>query len=641
MTLPTTFNVLRPQSAGFDGRLDELLFRLAVGADRRQIIQTAPLQAQRFDTDSAGFAEDIGGTFDRVDFSGGEGLDRAYRIDDPGDDYRRFYDSRRVEFIDGEAGQSGQVRLLHQMESSEAATGDVFIASADGRVYFSDGTTTRYATDVTGVSVTWTADDPHLAEGATTVTGLAALGDDLYAGLGANGIHVRVAGGAWAHYSDVLATRIWSAKGRIIASDGPNLYEVIASGVAPTALLTLSAGRIWTDVVDAGSHVLASSDDGTVYSFAFDGAALTLATQSPFTTEVPTALGSAYQQVFIATAENSQAGGVVGRLYSAALDNDGILSDRTLIRQWGNTETTTLNRAPRRVVTTRDSVWTALPDPKGGTHTWRYSLSKRGLFRQFEMADTGAVYGLGFVEGRLLAGVSASGLWRELDAYEESGYLISPMADFLQPRDKSWSLANLDAKMTDDSQSATLSYATVTDALLDSDSVSWVPSITVASNSDESETALTNVTSRQLAVKINLTTSDTTASPLLSAFYVRAYPAGGDVIATLPISMSDRIERPGRKPIRVPGLADDLHAALKEREGKSVVLRLFNPSEVIRGLVFEVGTPITTRTRRGGQTVYAQVIVRGRRADVLETDTAQAGMGQGVMGLTLLGAGEA
>jgi hypothetical protein len=610
MTSPTLTNVTNPRRWSYGFALDDRLFRLAVGPGRGLSIKTAPLEAPRVNTDSS--PEEIGETdpnFARSEFDGGEGLFRAHL---PGAAANRFWDSKNVSVQPAEPGEFPEVRLLKTTANIEASADTGLYAAEDGTsLYVTEGTVLRRTDDPTAASPTWANDDPHNGEAATTVGGVAILGSEVYAALGTNGIH-RKSSGAWSHWNDLAATRIWASKGRVVASDGRSLYEVTAAGVAPSPLKTLSPGESWQDATDGGSHILCAATDGYIYAFSTDSGSMVLAAQSLFEGETPRTVGQTQGVVAVGTAASN-----VGRLWVGTLLESGQLDDMQLVKQWGESGTAT-DQTPRRIIGTREALFTAVPDGTD-TYLWRFDLSSGGLARHLTIAGaSGLVRGLAVVDGRLFATVDASGVWREGTTYASSGYLIGPLGDFFSASDKSWIGARLETGTLSDGRKVELFYTTDPDALNDPDSSSWVRVTTRDSGSgDPGEHALSSVVARSLAGMVKLAPStDATQTPAVRSFSFRAYPSSGDedVIVVLPANVSDQIERPGRHRSRPKGRGATEYAALLGFEGRPVTLRLFRPAMTVRGLVEEVGTPIQAITSRGSVTVVSQVRVRGRRA---------------------------
>jgi hypothetical protein len=109
-------------------------------------------------------------------------------------------------------------------------------------------------------------------------------------------------------------------------------------------------------------------------------------------------------------------------------------------------------------------------------------------------------------------------------------------------------------------------------------------------------------------------------------------------VAQIPINISDRVERPGRKPIKVKGLGEELYATLRDKEGDSVTLELFNPAEIIRGVVEQISYPVQSNTERGSVTQYAILTVRGTRQPVLEDVSSIHVAGISAFGIMRFGA---
>ena len=110
------------------------------------------------------------------------------------------------------------------------------------------------------------------------------------------------------------------------------------------------------------------------------------------------------------------------------------------------------------------------------------------------------------------------------------------------------------------------------------------------------------------------------------------------VVAQIPINISDRVERPGRKPLRVKGLGDALYDSLRSKEGDSVTLELFDPAEIIRGVVERISYPINSNVERGSVTQYAIITVRGTRQPVVSDITSTELLGIQALGLIRFGA---
>jgi hypothetical protein len=609
MATPTTSNVERPGALGFGCAFNENLFRIGTGFGQGLLIETAPAEAPRVDTASSPeeMVEDYGRVFARSSFEGGEGQFRAHTEDASPD---RYWDSRGVSVSPAASGEFPEATLSHDTELLRASTATGIRVATDGEsLWMTDGTTIFRTDDPTVASPAFVEDSPHLSEGAVAVTGLAVLGDELYAALGVNGIHVRGSGGTWTHYSDLAAVRVWAAQGRILASDGRSLYEIAASGAAPAATTTLPPGKVWTGAADAGAAILASATDGYVYAFTNESGTLVLAGQTEFPGEQPTAVGATRGVAAVGTRQ-----GNIGRLWVGTLNEQTFtLQPLQLLREWLD-DGSGVNRQPYAVLASRNALYTAVA-LSGKVDVWRYELSTQGLSRYLTVDAEGCTHGLVNIDGSVFASVCESGLYRESDLYVDSGYLIGPLGDFYSASDKSWVGARLDNGELNGAR-IELWYTTDPDALSDSTSTSWRRIISRTAGTSADEAPLTSVVARALAGMVKMFPDSTkTAAPTLRSFAFRAFSQSGDgdVIVTLPINISDRIERRGRIAGRSKGLGARTFSRLKDHEGRPVLLTLYRPAESVRGLVESVGVPVSQVNSRGSVTTLAVVRVRGRR----------------------------
>ena len=263
--LPSPSNTSEPQSLGFEANLDDLFLRFAVGPGRQMNINTAPLQAQAIQTSETpeDFQQEFGQIYSRTDFSGGSGLDKAHKRNAGENDFAKFWDSSGIDvFSDKAVGQEYKVSLLHATEevltSSET---NLYMQELSGVIYYADGAVLKkIATPLTSAVTT-----DGTPSGGNDITGMAVLGTKLY--LVANGaIYVRNSAGSFSSYNaDNTYDKIWSIKGRIVASSTAGvLYDV--SGGTDSVMKTLPSGSTWTDMCDAGAVAMATADDGYICS---------------------------------------------------------------------------------------------------------------------------------------------------------------------------------------------------------------------------------------------------------------------------------------------------------------------------------------------------------------------------------------
>lgn len=90
----------------------------------------------------------------------------------------------------------------------------------------------------------------------------------------------------------------------------------------------------------------------------------------------------------------------------------------------------------------------------------------------------------------------------------------------------------------------------------------------------------------------------------------------------IPVNISDRVERPFRKPLLVKNLGETIYQALKNKEGNAVTLELYDPAEIVRGVVEKITYPIQSNPNVGSVTQYAILTVRGTRQETFSQVTS-------------------
>ena len=626
MPLPTKVNVSRPEAWGYQALLefgsadaDSLYLRTAFGTGRVGRVETDTdfdqgIPSQETPED---FRTEEGKVYSRNDLSGGEGLDRAQRRDGEDFDHTRYFDSRNISVSPCNAIDPQVVKLLHDASILRAKTDtNLYVATIGNVLYMANGTKVDRTADPIAATPTWSVEDPSAAEADTTVDGLAALGDELYAAMGAIGIHKRDNAGVWAHWSDLAATTCFSAKGRIIASIGAALHEAGATTTS-TLLHTLASGEIWNDVADAGSAVLAAASDGYVYAFAEEAGELILKGQTWFEGERPRSLGAAQGLVFIGTAQDNTSGGRIGRLWRALMVGTR-LREAQVIRIWGS-GTETRDRSPKRIITTREAVWTAVVEDGTETHLWKVCLISGGVSRDIILGEIGICRGIAIIDERIFASVSADGLWREDTTFAASGYVIGAAADFFSVSPKAWVGGKVTAKIVTTEETVNISHSTDLDALEDSGHASWVTDVAITSANDATlngiEQSLANVKGQYLLPKLDLTpnTARTTNPEVLTPWAFRGFHIPNDRVWQVPIAISDQLEMPNRKRLVVKGAGDAVWQQLQTLEGEAVTLTMLRPDDKIVGQLLSVSAPIVGMPERGSPTVYCMLVVKGIR----------------------------
>ena len=637
--LPSPSNTSEPQAQGFEANLDDLFLRFAVGPGRQMQINTAPLQAQAIQTSETpeDFQQEFGQIYSRTDFSGGSGLDKAHKRNASEMDFSRFWDSNGIDVFSGKAvGQEYKVSLLNSTEEvTTSSETNLYAQQLDGTIFYADGAVLKkITTPLTGSTST-----DGTPSAGNDITGLAIMGNQLF--IVANGVvYQRTGAGTYGSYnSDNTYSRLWSAKGRLIASDTSGvLYEIEpSSGTAgaDNTIHSLRNGRSWTDVCDAGAVVLATADDGYIYSLADESSNLTLKGQTFIEGEVPNAIDAAQGLIFYGTYENT-ASGKIGRLYRAEITNANslyVLVNAQLIKQWGD-GTTTLDQAPYSIISTRDSIYTGIKDTASKTNLWRYYLPTGGIARDLEFAEGGIVKGLTVFSDKLFATVSGGGIYRETSNFVSSGYIITALGDFFTSEKKQWVGAKLNTQSVS-SGSVKLSTSTIAADISNPSATTWAEQVNINSGTGGEEEVMTLVSGRWIAGKIDITTDDQTQSPGLLSFAIRGFQLVNDLVVDIPVNISDQIERPFRKRIKVNGQGELVYQALRNKEGKNVQLEIYRPDTLLRGIIENVSSPIEEISPRGSVTTYC--LVRFRGSKVIQISTAGEGLGIALLGTGRLG----
>ena len=637
--LPSPSNTSEPQAQGFEANLDDLFLRFAVGPGRQMQINTAPLQAQAIQTSETpeDFQQEFGQIYSRTDFSGGSGLDKAHKRNASEMDFSRFWDSNGIDVFSGKAvGQEYKVSLLNSTEEvTTSSETNLYAQQLDGTIFYADGAVLKkITTPLTGSTST-----DGTPSAGNDITGLAIMGNQLF--IVANGVvYQRTGAGTYGSYnSDNTYSRLWSAKGRLIASDTSGvLYEIEpSSGTAgaDNTIHSLRNGRSWTDVCDAGAVVLATADDGYIYSLADESSNLTLKGQTFVEGEIPNAIDAAQGLIFYGTYENTVSG-KIGRLYRAEITNANslyVLVNAQLIKQWGD-GTTTLDQAPYSIISTRDSIYTGIKDTASKTNLWRYYLPTGGIARDLEFAEGGIVKGLTVFSDKLFATVSGGGIYRETSNYVSSGYIITALGDFFTSEKKQWVGAKLNTQSVS-SGSVKLSTSTIAADISNPSATTWAEQVNINSGTGGEEEVMTLVSGRWIAGKIDITTDDQAQSPGLLSFAIRGFQLVNDLVVDIPVNISDQIERPFRKRIKVNGQGELVYQALRNKEGKNVQLEIYRPDTLLRGIIENVSSPIEEISPRGSVTTYC--LVRFRGSKVIQISTAGEGLGIALLGTGRLG----
>jgi len=656
--LPSPSNTSQPQAQGFEANLDDLFLRFAVGPGRQMQINTAPLQAQAIQTSETpeDFQQEFGQIYSRTDFRGGEGLDKAHRREGTPTDFSRFWDSKGINVFHADEDTSYSVKLLNDVEQKTltfTSDNNYLAQTTNGYMYISDASDIYQSTDE---GETWTA---MTSTSITyTVHGITAFGNDLFVVAGDGGTNKQLL--SYVQSTDTWTdeslgssftgyfTGIWFAKGGLFVSGKSTTAEYLWESSpftknfsgdfqSTSALIVTEPTHEFTDVIDAGAVVLAGHTDGNIYSLKIDGGTWSLKGQTKISFEEVHSLAASEGLVFIGT-KGFQSN--TGRFFTADLtvaDNLYVLTNRQLVKQWDNG----VDQSPHSMFVTRDSVYMGIHESTTETNLWRYYLPTAGIARDLSITHTAdadaKITGItltGTTTAQFVSVVNGVGVFKETDTYVETGYIISSLADFYTSEKKQWVGAKLN---TNGVSSGTVELATTTVPLdiNNVDSPTWEPQISVASGTGGEEEVLELVQGRWMSVKLTITTSDTSQTPEMLSFAVRGFQLVNDLVVDMPINISDQVERPFRKALRINGQGELIYQALRNKEGQNVQLEIFRPDTLLRGIIENVSSPVEEISARGSVTTYC--LVRFRGSKVISTSSSGEGLGIGLLGVKRLG----
>jgi len=615
-----------PKRKGYDFRIDNQLYRSAIAPDRAMTIQSSDVQEQGVNVkqNAEDFTSNIGRIYSRTNFTGGSNLDTAHRREGKPQDVRKFWDSQGVDVFNQDLGKAYNVQLLHTTELEQAldsSDNDNDIAVVGTRIYASNDAV-LYKSDDGGD--TWSTVTTGLTAGYH-IKGLAAHGDLLYitANNGSAGeIENLTSGGTSTQkMSSAIYDKIWSVKGKFLVTIAGAIHQYDGATTVGSAIITLPSGQTFTDVCDAGAVVLATATDGRIYSLKDVTGTFTVKGQTEISGEQPTCIVESQGIVFYGTKATQITGSkIIGRLYRADLvvaDDFYVLANNQLIKQW---DVDSIDNAPYALYTNRDSVYCGVKESGSTTYLWRYYLPTGGIARYWKAGAGGNVYAICEVDEKFLFTVSGSGVYQQTSNYEEEGYLIAPPADFYTAEAKQFVGAEVDTEELATGESVELHISNKYEAINDSNDSSFDLEVNVNSGVGGEEAQISRV-ARYVVPKIVLK-GNTTSTPKFKSFQVRALARPELVVVQIPVNLSDRVERPFRKPIKVKNLGETIYQSLKDKEGNAITLELYDPAEIIRGVVEKISYPIQSNPNIGSVTQYAILTVRGTRQETFSQVTS-------------------
>ena len=622
--LTTQAEISNPQRKGYDFRIDNQLYRAAISGDRQMTIQSSDVQEQGVNVkqNPEDFTSNLGRIFSRNNFSGGSNLDTAHRANGTAQDVTRFWDSECVDVFTSDLGKGYNVQLLHTTESKQALSSAVsHMAVVGTRVYVSDDET-LYKSDDGGHN--WSTVTEGLTAGYQ-IKGLAAHGDLLYitANNGSAGeIETLTSGGTSTQKMSAAAyDKIFSVKGQFLVTIGNAIHAYDGNTTVGSAIITLPSGQTFTDVADVGAVVLATATDGRIYSIKDIAGTFTAKGQTEISGEQPTCIVESQGIIFYGTKDVQITGNkVIGRLYRAALtvaDDLYVLSQNQLIKEW---DVDDVDNSPNVLFTTRDSVYTGIKESSSTSFLWRYYLPTGGIARYYKAGVGATIQNIKLVDEKFLFTVTSSGVFKQSSNFEEEGYLIAPPADFFTAENKQYVEATAEVEDLNSGESVELHLSNKYEAINNSNDESWDLESDIRSGTGEEPVQLSRV-GRYIAVKVVLKSTTSNTSPKFKAFQVRALARPELVVIQIPVNISDRVERPYRKPIKVKNLGETIYQSLKDKEGQPVTLEVYDPAEVIRGVVENITYPIISNPNIGSVTQYAILTVRGTRQETFSQVT--------------------
>ena len=650
----TTSNINNPKRYGYDIRIDNILLRSAVGPGREMQIQSSDVQEQQINVkqNPEDFTSNLGRIYSRNNFSGGQGLDTAHRGNGTPKDSTRFFDSKGVDVFHGDDETSYHIHLLYT--TTEVTSGltlsavgnNYMVRTQDSNLWLVDDKTVYKSTN--GGTV-WSSSTTSTYE----ITGIVAYGNQVFitSGTGSTTELKHYDGSTWSVESlgttiTGYLTGIFFSKGVLYVSGvttddihylwyadpiQKNFNNQFTSG---SSNLLVSAENLFTSVADAGAATLIANENGTIYSIKDVSGTPTLQGQTEIPFEEIHTISAAEGIVFFGTKEFSRD---VGRLYRADLivaDNLYVLANRQLIKEW---VIDSIDTTPHSMFVSRDSVYLGIKESADTTYLWRYYLPTAGLARDLEVNAGGLVYGITQSEGKFLISVAGVDVYKETSTYESEGYILMSAADFYTAEHKQFVGAEISTFTMSNAVSIELYYSTKFEALDNPNDSSFTRALTQSSGYGDEEKQIAEV-ARYIIGKVILKSGDGTATPKLKSVQFRALARPELVVAQIPINISDRVNRPGRKPIKVKSLGDTIYASLRNLEGTSVTLEIYSPGEIIKGVVERISYPIQSNVERGSVMQYAIITVRGTRQPVISDITSVMTPGISAFGIMRYGA---
>ena len=645
------YTVSNPKRYGYDCRIDDIFLRTAVAPDRQLQIQSSDVQAGQnvnVKQNPEDFTSNLGRIYSRNNFNAGQGLDTAHRSNGRPDDANRFWDSKGVDVFHGDDETSYHIHLLYTTAAKGlnfSGTNNFITRTTNGNLYVTDVQAVYESTDN---GDTWTA---MTGTGITKdITGIAHFGNDLYittaTGTTDNDfLHYQPGGHGWTIHNTAFnggLTGVWFVKNTLFVAGNDGTAEYIWDGnpfddswasdfATADAIIEVEPTHQITSVIDAGAVVLAASTDGNVYSFKLSSGVFVNQGQSTVPFEEVYSLAANEGIIFIGTKESGGNSTGVGRFYRAELvaaDDLYVLANRQLIKEWIYSG---IDATPKAMFASRDSIYVGVKEATNEVNLWRYYLPTGGLARDLQTTGNGFVCGVTQQDSKFIIVVEGSDVYKETSTYESEGYLVTSAADFFTAESKQFVGAEISTFAIESGTQVELRYSNTFEALDDENSSTYALALKQTSGTGDEEKQIAAV-ARYIIGKVILRSTDGLKSPKVKSIQFRALARPELVVVQIPVNLSDRVERPGRKPFKVKGLGDALYQELRQLEGDAVTLEIFEPQEIIRGVVEQISYPIQSNDVIGSDTHYAVITVRGTRQPIVEAVSSTYVLGVGTLG---------
>lgn len=664
-------NYARPRGLGYGARIGDIWVRLTPSPETPIRPYTRDSLATRQAATSNPYENvlEIGYAFVRHDLSGGAGLDFFPRRDTlsvQDVDAIRFFDSQNVD-VTYQDDDLTAIRLAHGYSAWYTAGSPILaITASDTKLYIAVGDTVSQFNDDADSS----PDASQQLVAAQNIVVLDASPGDNAVALLANGDL----------YYKPRATNVWTLVPEPVAGDFDGLINVFmvkdriigvlqdpTDTAAATVLieiglvLTGSPGSpgitatkteidsFFSDVafvIDAGIAVLAGTDDGYVRSYvpqtdtAGSPPVLTIRGKSPMPRgERPIGLGHNLGQLVVLTYNQSaQLAAYAGQMLDERFDY--IIGDLQLLDRW----TVDSIQTQAQVIATRSTLEWLVTEADMSTYVWTYDLATKGYHRR-ALASTAAGDELVYWREKPVFRQGAN-VVRRLNTYQVRGWLILPNVTFGLDTPINWLTSTIKALGIQEGQGAQVELwiSNDPDAILDESHSTWnlIARISNAANA-EIETNLKGRVSNTLAVKVVLYSTNSNANtPRVQRVGLRGIPLHRDWLLELPVSISDDIEVPHRRPYRIEGYGNRILTELHRLSGQHVEVKLLDPPVIIRGVMNAEVASIETIADRGGvgRTCVVQVIgVRLEEATSAGV-TGNELVGMDTPGISIVGVGQ-